>query len=506
MKEKTELYVLMLEDDALDAELNIAQLRHLEEYDCRVKWVSDKASFLKALDETLPDIVLSDYNLPQYSGLGALHEIKQKRLILPFIFITGAMNEETAAETIKAGAWDYVVKDRLFRLPLAIRAALQLKEEKINAAKAAEQNRILSMSLDQSPVHILLCNTSGQIEFVNTRFTVITGYEPHEVIGKSLSDLVAVNYTHHFWNNLWAQVKGGKIWRGEMQGVKKDGSLFWESVSISPLKNKADVVTHYIAVKEDITHRKAMEHELSEALERAERSDKLKEAFLQNLSHEIRTPMNAIVGFSSLLNETEMEEQLYREYTGHIYDSTLKLLTIVNDILTVAKIQAGQERLMFRPVFIQEIIQKLVETHQGEAARKKLHFNAHLDEIQPVDVITTDPGKLIQVLSNILHNAIKFTHQGEVELRYVCRNGQVRFFVRDTGIGIPQEAIPHIYERFRQADPSISVEYGGNGQGLSIAQSYVELLGGNIAVVSEVGAGSTFEIVLPMGTKDKQGH
>lgn len=504
MKEVNNLNVLMLEDDALDAELNVAQLRHLDEYVCHVKWVSDKAAFLKALDQWQPDIILSDYNLPQYNGLDALTEIKQRKLIIPFIFVTGAMNEETAAETIKAGAWDYVVKDRLFRLPLAIRAALQLREEKVNALRAAEQNRMLSMSLAQSPVHIIISNIHGQIEFVNSRFTEITGFQPDEVIGRSPSDLVADIYTTEFWRNFWHQLQKGKIWRGEMQGMKKDGSLFWESVSVSPLKNKNDEITHFIAVKEDITQRKKIEKELAEALERAERSDKLKEAFLQNLSHEIRTPMNAIVGFSSLLIDLDPEDDLLLEYAGHIQVSTLKLLGIVNDILTVAKIQAGQERLMLRPVFIRDIIRSLANTYLPEAGIKQLSFVVPTDEKSMLEVITTDASKLTQVLANILDNAIKFTHKGEVEMGYVCKNSQVEFFVRDTGIGISADALPYIFERFRQADPSISIEFGGNGLGLSISQSYINLLGGTISVKSQVGVGSTFYITMPLFVSEAQ--
>lgn len=504
MKTVNNLNVLILEDDALDAELNVAQLRHLDEYVCQVKWVSDKAAFLKSLDQWQPDIILSDYNLPQYSGLDALNELKQRKLIIPFIFVTGAMNEETAAETIKAGAWDYVVKDRLFRLPLAIRAALQLREEKVNALQAAEQNRILSMSLAQSPVHIIISNIHGQIEFVNSRFTEITGFQPEEVIGRSFSEFVADLYSVDFWNHFWQQLQKGKLWRGEMQGVKKDGVLFWESVSVSPLKNKNDEITHFIAVKEDISQRKKIEKELTEALERAERSDKLKEAFLQNLSHEIRTPMNAIVGFSSLLIDSEPDADLLREYAGHIHVSTLKLLGIVNDILTVAKIQAGQERLMLRPVFIRDIIRSLATKYIPEASLKQLSFVAPTDEKNMLEVITTDASKLTQVLANILDNAIKFTHKGEVELGYVCEKSQVEFFVRDTGIGISTDALPYIFERFRQADPSISIEYGGNGLGLSISQSYVNLLGGTITVKSKVGVGTTFFVTMPLFVSETQ--
>src|SRR6266542_371398 len=181
--DKRDLHILMLEDDPMDAELNRAQLLLLDEYNCIVEWVLDRESYLKGL-KNCPDLILSDFSLPQYNGLEALKDLKEQSLIIPFIFVTGTINEETAVDTIKAGAWDYVVKDRLFRLPLAIRNVLKLKEERINTNKVEQLNRKLSMAVEQSPVHIIITNIQGKIEYINTRFTEVTGFTQDEVIGK----------------------------------------------------------------------------------------------------------------------------------------------------------------------------------------------------------------------------------------------------------------------------------------------------------------------------------
>ena len=329
---KTDLHILMLEDEPLDAELNQAQLLLLSEYNCIVQWVADRASYLRALETSPPDIVLSDYNLPQYNGLEALQDLTQKKLLIPFIFVTGTIDEETAADTIKSGAWDYVVKDRLFRLPLAIRSVLKLKEEKAINLQVEEQNRILTAAVTQSPSHILITNTLGQIEYVNVRFTEVTGYTADEVVGKTPGILKSGTHPYDFYADLWRTIKSGRDWRGEFLNKRKDGTLFWESASISPLKNEEGETTHYIAVKEDISDRKKMEQDLIEARNRSERSDKLKEAFLQNLSHEIRTPLNAIVGFASLLNEPDATRDQQQEYTSIIFNSSNQLLSIVSDI------------------------------------------------------------------------------------------------------------------------------------------------------------------------------
>jgi len=491
------LKILILEDDALDFELNKVQLQQLNEYECHTLWVKDRASYLKAIEEFCPDIILSDYNLPQYNGLAALKDLQATKSVIPFIFVTGTLNEETAAGTIKNGAWDYVVKDRLFRLPLAIRAALQLKDERQRTAKTQEQNQILSMSLEQSPVHIIIGNLNGEIEYVNKRFTEVTGYTAEDVIGTDMRQQVLGPKNQSFWENIWASIQLGNYWRGEIENVKKDSSSYWEYVSVSPLKNEHGKITHYITVKEDITNRKKIEQEILEAKERAEKSDRLKEAFLQNLSHEIRTPMNAIVGFSGLIAEPGIDHDSLTEYAHIIQNSSNKLLSIVTDILTMARIQTGQERIITRPVYINELIDKLLINNKELAESKNIDLQIHKDQSNPIPVIITDESKLYQILNNLVHNAIKFTNHGSVHLGYSIQSSAIHFYIKDTGIGIPTDAIDLIFERFRQADPSLSVQYGGTGLGLAICKSYANMLGGKISVESIIDKGSTFHLSIP---------
>lgn len=491
------LKILILEDDALDFELNKAQLLQLNEYECHTLWVKERASYLNAIEEFCPDIILSDYNLPQYNGLAALKDLQATKSVIPFIFVTGTLNEETAASTIKNGAWDYVVKDRLFRLPLAIRAALQLKAEKQRTARTQEQNQILSMSLEQSPVHIIIGNLDGQIEYINKRFTEVTGYTADDVIGTDMRQHVLGPKNQNVWENVWASIQLGNYWRGEIENVKKNNSSYWEYVSVSPLKNEEGKTTHYITVKEDITNRKKIEQEILEAKERAEKSDRLKEAFLQNLSHEIRTPMNAIVGFSGLIAEPGIDNDSLTEYAHIIQNSSNKLLSIVTDILTMARIQTGQERIITRPVYVDELIDKLLINNKELAESKHLELQIHKDQSNPIPVIITDESKLYQILSNLVHNAIKFTNHGSVHFGYSIHQNDINFYVKDTGIGIPTDAIDLIFERFRQADPSLSVQYGGTGLGLAICKSYANMLGGKISVESEIDKGSTFHFSIP---------
>jgi len=494
---KTDLHILMLEDDPLDAELIKSQLLLLEEYNCIVQWTVNRESYLQALQTGSPDIILSDYTLPQYNGLEALYDLKSKNSLIPFIFVTGTINEETAAGTIKAGAWDYVVKDRLFRLPLAIRGALQLKDEKLNTTVAEAKNRQLSMAVEQSPVHIVISNTDNKIEYVNTKFTEVTGYTPDEVLGKDVSILVPEDKKEDYLESFQKNFLSSETWSGEVQSIKKDGSMFWEYYSISPLKNERNEITHFIAVKEDISQRKIMEQELIIALDKAERSDKLKDAFLQNLSHEIRTPLNAIVGFSDLLNgENDLPESI-KIYTSIIKKSSNRLLSIVSDVITMSSIQTGHEKTINKPVEINKIFDDLLEIYYPIAQHKglKITFNrAHTDSKL---YTITDETKLTQILTNLLNNAFKYTHIGSINVSYKIQGNNIEFSVKDTGIGIDKEAHDIIFERFRQAEPSIHSNYGGTGLGLSISKSFAQMLGGTIRVESEPGKGSAFYLTIP---------
>jgi len=496
MKEKKDLHILMLEDDPLDADLNRAQLNLLDEYNCIVKLVSDRDSYLEAL-KSQPDIILSDYSLPQYNGLEALNDLKNRKLLIPFIFVTGTINEETAADTIKSGAWDYVVKDRLFRLPLAIRSVLKLKEEKINTLKAEILNRKLFKAVEQSLVNVIIINIHGEIEYVNPRFTEVTGYTANEVIGKDLRILTPGNYYDENISVLWDSFKEGKSWSGETRCQKKNGTYYWESTSISPLKDENGIITHFVAVKEDITQRKNMEQEIISARDRAERSDKLKEVFLQNLSHEIRTPLNAIVGFAGLLNDPCLDPEQQMDFKTIIINSSNQLLSIVSDVLTVSRIQTGQEEIILKPTKINELIDNLKVIFTPQAERKKLTLIAKKQSDDALFTVLTDETKLIQILTNLLNNAVKFTHQGSIELGYEIADETIKFYVKDTGIGIPPEYHELIFERFRQADITISTNYGGTGLGLSISKSFAEMLDGSISVVSSPGKGSTFTLSIP---------
>lgn len=490
------LHIVMLEDDLFDAELNKEQVLSINDYDWVIHLATDKQSYLDAIVKHSPDIILSDYNLPSYNGLQALDDLKSINSLIPFIFVTGATNEETSAHAIRAGAWDYVVKDRLFRLPLAIQSVLKVKTEKELAAKAEEKTERLLMAIEQTSSQILVSDNKNKIVYVNKRFTEITGYELEDVIGKDAIEIsvldteeVAIIKNH---------LKLGIVFKGEVCSKAIDGTVLWELLSITPIKNNRDEITNYVSIKEDITLRKKMEQDLIDARDEAERSNKLKEAFLQNMSHEVRTPLNAIVGFSDLLNKTkDITRDTINYYTNIIATSSNQLLSIVSDILTVSSIETGQLRLNQSPVNISEMLKQLDENYSALALKKELNFTITYNYSDQELIVNADNDKLNQAISKLLNNAFKFTAIGGVTLKCMVSDDRIGFEVKDTGIGIKSEDIELIFERFRQASDKTHTLYGGTGLGLSIAKSFIVMMGGEISASSEVNVGSEFRFWIP---------
>lgn len=252
----------------------------------------------------------------------------------------------------------------------------------------------------------------------------------------------------------------------------------------------------------DISQQKEAERELIDALDRAERSDKLKEAFLQNMSHEIRTPMNAIVGFADLLNEEDLTPENRKEFISIVTSSSRQLLSIVNDILTVSRIQTGQEIINYEYFELHRMLQNLYSIFLPNAQEKGLELILCLPS-DGKQTLYADQTKINQILTNLLSNAIKFTHRGKVEFGYKQKeNNFFEFYVLDTGIGISKEQQAFIFDRFAQADTSIGKNYGGTGLGLSISKSFTELMGGTIYVESRPENGSHFIFVLPLQSSE----
>ncbi len=365
--------------------------------------------------------------------------------------------------------------------------------------KQEKRIKVLSQAIRHSPASVVITNTEGIIEYVNPKFSEVTGYSEDEAIGKTPAILKSGKMSAEFYAELWATLISGGEWIGEIQNRKKDGELFWESATISAVKNDQGEVTHFIAIKEDITGKKKNESILLEAKRKAEESDGLKTAFLANMSHEIRTPMNAIVGFSELLRTGDVSGPDRDEYFSIINSSCKSLSNLIDDIIDLARIEAGQIKIVEEACNPAAIMKELSRFFEEEIRKSKKSISLELNLNIPDDLITeTDEYRLRQILTNILGNAFKFTQEGMISVGcFLNENDELEFSIKDTGIGIKKEDIYSIFDRFRQLDGSSIRKYEGTGLGLSVSKSLVELMGGKIGVESKLDEGSEFYFTIP---------
>ena len=369
--------------------------------------------------------------------------------------------------------------------------------------KAEKEIRKLSRAIEQSPTIFMVTSLNGNIEYVNPKYSEVTGYTKKEVIGKNPRIFESEKTPQETNIDLWKSITVGKEWHGQLVNRKKNGEEYWESTYVFPLKDNVGNITHFIWIKEDITERKKLEQELISAKEKAEESDRLKSAFLANMSHEIRTPMNAILGFSQLLNDENLNPEDKNQFINLIHSSGNSLMNLINDIIDISRIEAGEFTIHKKKYEIEVILNNLfLEYEQILATEKeksniKLVFNNNLKLSN--STINTDVERLNQVFRNLLTNAIKFTLDGSIEFGCnIDQSGFCKFYIKDTGIGIPADKQRLIFESFRQVDETETRNHGGTGLGLAISKKIVEILGGEVWVESEVGKGSVFYFTHPI--------
>jgi len=524
--------------------------------------------------------------------------------------------------------------------------------------KAEESVLKLSLAVEQSPVSIIITDIQGVIEYGNPKIAEITGYTLNEIIGKKTNLFRSGEKSKSDYKKLWDTILSGNVWQGEFHNRKKNGELFWELASISPLKNEDGEITRFVAIKEDITQRKKLEEtkdilvnisnavlatdnfqsfskfifaeikqiihtnnfyialydeqtqmistpfiadqidanltefpakntltgyvinsrksmlidekeflehiekgdfeligpiserwigvplfnrddvigaivvqnykgekklceedleileyiapqislaierkkkvlELKAALEKAQESDRLKSAFLANMSHEIRTPMNGILGFTSLLKEPKLSGEEQHDFIAMIEKSGARMLNTIKDLIDISTIESGQVSMLNTKTNLNDQIDQVLEFFKPEIEKKGMKLFSNVPFSSEEVYCYTDNEKLDGILLNLVKNAIKYSNKGSIEIGFTIEENHFQFFVKDEGIGIPEEKLAAIFDRFVQVDSSFSSNYEGAGLGLSIAKAYIELLKGDMWVESKVDFGSTFYFTIP---------
>ncbi len=381
---------------------------------------------------------------------------------------------------------------RTFRERVRAAALLEASTQEL-----ASQHAYLDALIASTPVAIAVLDDQRVVRSVNPAFEVLFGYAAAEVVGAGIDRLIVPDALRSESSDLEARVRRGEVVRVELERMRKDGRRIQVRLSAAAVKAAADGAV--VALYEDISDRKAAEAAMREARDLAERVARARSAFLANMSHEIRTPMNAVLGFVELVLDTELAPE-QRRALELVRTSSEALLTILNDILDYSKIEAEHLELESIPFDLPKVVHATATLLAVRAREKHLELTVDVPPDVP-QMVRGDPTRVRQVLMNLIGNAIKFTEQGEVDVSagVTRRDGDaaaVQFRVRDTGIGIPEEQLSTIFQEFTQADPSMTRRYGGTGLGLAISRRLVALMGGQLAVTSEVGSGSEFRFTL----------
>jgi len=467
--------VLLVEDDVIDQLAFKRAVRDLGspyEYDV----AGSVAEARDSLGKKQYDAVITDYAL----GDGTAFDVMELVHGIPLVFTTGAGDEEVAVRATRGGADDYLIKDHertyLKKLPVTI-------ENAIRRHQAEEQVRKLTRAVEQSPVMVIITDPEGHIEYVNPKFTSLSGYTAAEVLGKDPRFLESDAHPPEFYKQLWADVLTGREWQGEIHNKKKNGDLYWELSTISAVRDRDGNITHFVAVNEDITERKLLAEERERLISELD-------AFSHTVAHDLKNPLSAVLGFAELLTaaDVKLSEKDVSESLQSIHQSARKMHSIIEELLLLAGVRKAEVEC--RPVEMAAVV-------SGAVQRLSHMTGEYRPEIAMPDGWPAALGYgpwLEEVWANYLSNAMKYGGKPlRLELGVDMTDDKVRFWVKDNGSGLTPEQQARLFMPFTRLHQARAT---GQGLGLSIVRRIMEKLGGEAWVESEPGKGSKFGFTL----------
>ncbi|MDX9769897.1 MAG: PAS domain S-box protein [Tenuifilaceae bacterium] len=400
-----------------------------------------------------------------------------------------------------------------------------ITESKKSREQVELERTYFEQLFESSPEGIVVLDVNDCIIRTNSEFSRLFGYTDEEMEGKPINSLIVPDDFKDEGQELTNTVARGDTIMKETVRKRKDGSLVHVSILGHPIYFHGGKIAVY-GIYRDITDRKQVEEELVqktheieaqneeyrvineelyEAKQKAEESDRLKSAFLANMSHEIRTPMNGILGFTQLLTTQELSDLEVKEYVDIVQGCGNQLLSIINDLIDISKIEANQIVLSETEVNLNQLMYEQFLLFKPKAHEKNLEFSFAKGLPDDESVIIADSARVKQIIGNLLNNAFKFTQEGEVKFGYFRKDNQLQFSVEDSGVGISHENFESIFERFSQVETRLSEQTGGTGLGLAISKAYIKKMGGEIWVESTLGRGSAFRFTLPYSPKELDG-
>jgi PAS domain S-box-containing protein len=487
------LQVLVLEDNADDADLMILQLRRAG-FEPSWKRVDTEEDYQTSLSPDL-DVILADYNLPHYDGLRALSHLRERGLDVPFIIVSGNIGEALAVSIMKQGAADYLLKDKMARLGQSVEHALHEKNLRIKRKQAEdalkETEEMYHQILDATADMILCISPDSKIVWANKAFRDYHGMSSlqlQDVIGVPLNRL---NRTEqHLLDDVQVLAKGRNLEISAMMVTRHDGKVRAFDTIQSPILDAEGKVKMIVAVSRDVTER-------NQAMTRLRHLNEMQAQFVAEASHELRTPLTIIKEsvlqvLDGIYGQITAEQ---REILALCMEGIDRLKLLVDDLLDLSKMEAGKfilNKELFNGV---QLLEQIRSSFATQASAKGLEVRL---ACPPSDVlIYADRGRILQILTNLVGNAIKFTDKGHIELSLGDKDNQIECSVADTGVGIAEEDLPKMFSKFQQFGGASTGMVGGTGLGLSIAKNLVELHRGAIRVESALNRGTRFTFTLP---------
>lgn len=494
----TPLKVLIVDDSEDDALLIQRELRR-GGLELDAQRVECPEAMRAALDQEKCDIILCDYAMPHFSAPEALVLWKQMGQDIPFIVISGTVGEDVAVATMKAGAHDYLMKDNLTRLVPVVKRELQEARERRRRRQAEQALQEAALQWDATfnamEDSVAIIDTEARFRQCNKATAKLLGKPVDEIVGRTCWELIH-GTSGPIENCPMARMRQSR----RRETVELPLGDRWYNVAVDPIFDDSGEIIGAVHLVSDITERKRTIDELRRAKEAAEAADSAKDEFLAKMSHELRTPLNAVIGFSEGLLDRVDHHPLndhQADRIGRILESGRHLLGLINELLDIAKIEAGKAELSTTSFELGPLAEEIAGVVESLVMKEPyLDFSLELEDSLPP--LESDREKIKEILLNLVSNAVKFTSRGSVVLRIQRDRGGVAISVTDTGIGIPGDQLDRVFQRFTQVSGAPSSPMRGTGLGLPIARSLTEMLGGTLTAVSAEGQGSTFTLSLPL--------